>query len=282
MTTTSPLGPATGVQCILITSVPVAPSSTAAPSATAPPAASTTLDTSPTSSPSTAANSLLNSTTTPLVASTTTPSCGSDNPAVSGGLGDFTYANLVTIAAALIAAASVVITLLVNAARGRRDHLATLYANALGAVAEYLEGPYRILRKDGESGTRFAITSKLSDVKTSIDQNQALLRLHAREGVADAYDDFVVAAKREAGKQMHMAWKAAPVTTDDGVNLYVALPRGNTEAARARLVEVMQADLLQRWWSRKSRRRYSTAIQAVADARRPTPESAPGKPGTSA
>ena len=92
-----------------------------------------------------------------------------------------------------------------------REARPTLYGDALGAVSEYLEGPYRILRKDGSAATRFAITSKLSDVKTVIDHHQALMRLHADPGVADAYDLYVNAAKAEAGKQMHDAWGAAAV-----------------------------------------------------------------------
>lgn len=192
------------------------------------------------------------------------PTVGPVAPGATSGLGDFTWTQFVTLTGALIAASGVIITLLFNAAKSRRDALATLYADALGAVAEYLEGPYRILRKDGTATTRVAITSKLSDVKTAIDHNQALLRLHADPGVADAYDAFVRAAKDEAGKQMHAAWTADPVTTDEGVNLHVPLPRGNSEAARARLVAVMQADLKRRWYNRGSHSRYDKAVAAVA------------------
>jgi hypothetical protein len=197
----------------------------------------------------------------------------------NSGLGDFGAAQIVTLTAALIAVSGVIVTLLFNAAKSRRDALATLYADALGAVAAYLEGPYRILRKDGENATRFAITSKLSDVKTSIDHNQALLRLHARDGVADAYDAFVMAAKVEAGKQMQTAWEAPPVTTDEGVNLRVALPRGDSEAARDRLLAVMQADLSRRWYSRSSKERYDEAVQAVADATPALPPAGDSQPG---
>lgn len=194
------------------------------------------------------------------------PAGASLSPDATSGLGDFTWTQVVTLAGALIAAGGVILTLLFNAAKGRRDALATLYADALGAVAEYLEGPYRILRKDGVATTRVAITGKISDVKTAIDHNQALLRLHADLGVADAYDAFVRAAKDEAGKQMHEAWKADPVTTDEGVNLYVPLPRGDSEAARARLLAVMQADLARRWYNPKSNSRYDAAVAAVTAA----------------
>ena len=210
-------------------------------------------------------------TSTTTITPTGAPTGTAHDPAVSGvagntsGLGDFTWANLVTLGAALLAAGGVILTLIINAARSRRDDLKTQYADALGAVAEYLEGPYRILRKDGEKSTRFALTTKMSDVKTAVDHNQALLRLHAPPGVADAYDKYVNAAKGEAGKQMHDAWLVPPITTDDCVNLDVALPRGNSDAARARLVEVMQADLARRWYRPTTKRRYETAIAATQD-----------------
>lgn len=184
-----------------------------------------------------------------------------------GGLGDFTWTQVVTLAGALMAAAAVVLTLVVNARRARRDALATLNANALGAVADYLEGPYRILRKDGTASTRFAITSKLSDVKSAIDHNQALLRLHAKAVVADAYDDYVRTVSWEAGRQMHDAWNAEPVTTDAGVNLNVKLPHDASSAALARLCEVMQADLHWHWYRPKSWERYTRAVKATSDAR---------------
>ncbi|MEV8372655.1 hypothetical protein AB0P21_07950 [Kribbella sp. NPDC056861] len=181
-----------------------------------------------------------------------------------GGLGAFTWAQVVTLSGAFIAASAVVLTLLVNAARTRNESWATLYADALGAVAEYLEGPYRILRKDGQASTRFAITSKLSDVKASIDHSQALLRLHCDPAVADAFDHYVTTAKQEAGQQMHDAWLVDPVKTDAGVNLNVALPRDRSTAARAVLVEVMQSHLRRRWYSSSSRRRYKAAAAAAA------------------
>ena len=186
----------------------------------------------------------------------------------TSGLGDFTWAQVAPLIAALIAAAGVALTLLVNAARARRETLTTLYGDALGAVAEYLEGPYRILRKDGEASTRFAITSKLSDVKTAIDHHQALLRLHAEPLVADAYDLYVSTAKAEAGRQMHDAWNAPAVTTDAGVNLNVALAREESNAKRDLVVEMMQAHLRRRWYKRETRDRYTKAASAVREAHR--------------
>lgn len=182
------------------------------------------------------------------------------------GLGDFTWAHVTVLAASLIAATGVGATLRANAANARRQNLTTLYGDALGAVAEYLEGPYRILRKDGEASTRFAITNKLSDVKTNIDHHQALLRLHAEPLVADAYDHYVNIAKTEAGTQMHDAWEAPAVIQDADVNLDTPLPRDASEQARALAVEMMQAHLRHRWYHADARQRYATAERAVRAA----------------
>jgi hypothetical protein len=196
-----------------------------------------------------------------------------------GGLGDFTWTQAVTLAGALIAASMVVLTLIINAARARRDALAALYADALGAVSDYLEGPYRILRKDGTGTTRFAITNQLSDVKSAIDHHQAMLTLQAPPHIANAYDDYVDAAKREAGRQMHDAWLKDPVNTDAGVNLGVSLPRANSVAARDRLCDLMQADQRYRWFKPWSWRQRTRAIDACVSARSasapPSPHIAP-------
>ena len=62
---------------------------------------------------------------------------------------DWAAAQTVTLTAALIAVLGVAATILTTANRTRREHRAGRYADALSAVGNYLEGPYRIRRKDG-------------------------------------------------------------------------------------------------------------------------------------
>lgn len=191
---------------------------------------------------------------------------GGEASAAAAGFWTVTAGQLIPLVAAIIAAGGVAATLLANAANTRRQNLTTLYGDALGAVSEYLEGPYRILRKDGEAATRFTITGNLSDVKTSIDHHQALLRLHADPVVADAYDHYVTIAKTEAGEQMHHAWKAPPVTRDEGVNLHVSLPRDASNNARKVVVEAMQAHLRYRRRNVATRDRFKKAKSDVNEA----------------
>ena len=197
---------------------------------------------------------------TPTIGPATTPL----TPTTTG-TGGVPWVDIVPVGA-FIALAGVMFTLWVNAARARRDALATLYGNSLGAVAEYLEGPYRILKRDGTASTRFALTSKLSDISTSIDHHGALLRMHAPTEVGDAFDFYVSEVRREAGRQMSRAWEKDPVTTDAGINLGEPLPRDKSHAAREVVLTLMQAHIHRRRYNPSSRSRYTTSIQKAQDA----------------
>ena len=183
-----------------------------------------------------------------------------------GLLDGFTWAQGGTILAAIIAITGVAATIATSAARARRDRLADLFAAALHGVSDYLEGPYRIRRKDGSAERRHAITMTLSETKSAIDHSQALLRLHARAGVADAYDAYYAAAKAEAGQQMHEAWKIPAITTDAEVNLNVAFPRDQSNPLLEKVLQVMQADLAWRWWRPLGRRRYKRTVAAASES----------------
>lgn len=183
--------------------------------------------------------------------------------------------------AACIAAGGVAATIITTSLRARRDRLTDLYADALSGVADYNEGPYRIRRRDGNADQRFDITTKLSDTKSGIDHSQTLLRLHARPGVAGAYDAYVRASQVEAGGQMQTAWAMPPVTTDDEVNLYKPYSRVHSTPFRERVIAVMQADLAYRRWSPGRRKAFRTAT-AAARAAAPTAGDLPLQPGIQA
>lgn len=169
-------------------------------------------------------------------------------------------AQAATVSAALLAITGVAITIFTTSGRSRREQAASLYADALRGVSEYLEGPYRIRRKDGTPEHRNTITAALSDVKSSIDHSGALLRLHRPLGVADAYDRYVAAAAAEAGRQMYDAWKMPAITSDPEVNLEVTYDRTFSESFRAHVVEMMQADLRRRWYRPLTAFRYRRLV----------------------
>ncbi len=163
------------------------------------------------------------------------------------GLGRFTWDHLATIIAG-IGAAFVAAWVAVHGYRrqqqaGRRDQRTAMYAEALRAVEDYLEGPYRIRRRDGGAEQRCQITTWLSDVKSRINYHRALMDLHAPGDVAHYYDEFVQAAQREAGPQMTAAWQAPPTIHDADVPLGQAYDRSMSDRARRRVVDAMRPEL---------------------------------------
>ncbi|MHB1164370.1 MAG: hypothetical protein ACYC90_00330 [Candidatus Nanopelagicales bacterium] len=128
-------------------------------------------------------------------------------------------------------------------AAARRERCAEMYATAVQAVENYLEGPYRVRRRDGSVESRNALTDRLSDIKSSIEYHQTLLRIHGSEDVASAYAGFVEAARADAGAAMTDAWHQPATHTDADVPLMIAMDRSTSDAARARLIRAMKDDL---------------------------------------
>jgi hypothetical protein len=183
----------------------------------------------------------------------------------------FTWAQGGVLAAALIAAGGVMATIVATSGRARRDRLTEVYAEALSGVSQYNEGPYRIRRRTrGHVEQRVVITSSLSDVKARIDHSQNMLDLHARERVAAAYRAYVLASTREAGQQMHEAWKQPGIRNDLEVNLFHPYPRDESEPLRKHALRVMQADLAVRvrkpWTWLAYRKATAAASEAASTA----------------
>lgn len=155
-----------------------------------------------------------------------------------------------TLFAATLAAVVAVVGYVIQRKIARRSERADLYADALGAVEAYLEGPYRIRRKTKDTNNWSALSSALSDCKTAVSHHQALLQLHAPAAVAAAYDQFVSTAVREAGPKMTEAWSMPPLKNPRDVPLGVGYSRTDSDARRAELVDVMSADLdaIGSWW----------------------------------
>jgi hypothetical protein len=160
------------------------------------------------------------------------------------GLNADNWATIIaSIGAALIAALVAVVGYAIQQRAGRREQRATMYAQALQAVEDYCEGPYRVRRRDGSAAARQLLTESLSDIKSRINFHQSWLSIHASAELAAAYTALVKAAQDEAGTQMPAAWAAAPTRKDRDVPLGVGFPRTQTDAAKARVLRLMNEDL---------------------------------------
>jgi hypothetical protein len=150
---------------------------------------------------------------------------------------------IAAVAAGLIAAGVAVLGYSHQQRSARRDQRATGYAEALRAVEDYLEAPYRIRRRDGSSAARMGVATHVSDIQSRISFYTGWLSIHAPHGVQQTYVAFVIAAKKDAGPQMTHAWRSAPTRKDQDVPLGAALPQPRASLARDAVLAAMRRDL---------------------------------------
>ncbi len=132
---------------------------------------------------------------------------------------------------------------LLNQIWARNERRAKAFADALAAVENYLEMPYRVRRRPAsDPETRATLTNQMSDIKAQIAFHQAWLQVEAPQ-VAEAYDDLVHAAQEEGGAQMQQAWQEPLRDTDAAMNLGVAYDRSKSDAARARTLKRMREEI---------------------------------------
>jgi hypothetical protein len=135
------------------------------------------------------------------------------------------------------------VTYALNQRAVRKERRAKTFAEALTAVEEYLEMPYRIRRRpESSSAVRQQLTDEVSGLLARMAFHHAWLQIEA-SAVAGPYALLVATARAEAGAQMSLAWEQPPLTTDSGMNLGDAYPRDRSNAARATCIEVMRRHL---------------------------------------
>jgi len=160
---------------------------------------------------------------------------------------------------------SVSITYWLNQRLARRERQAKAFADALAAVEEYAEMPYRIRRRRGGEEARHELTEVISGVQSRLAHHQALLQLEAPD-VAAAYAALVTETKKQAGRQMQDAWRQPVLAADEMMNLRERYARDKIDAARGACVTVMRSSL------RRIRLGRGTVIPtANSDAPEPPP-----------
>ncbi|HEY0238711.1 MAG TPA: hypothetical protein VGC37_08700 [Friedmanniella sp.] len=159
----------------------------------------------------------------------------------------FAPSDLATVAAAIVGAAIAAVVVVAGYRHQqneqRRGQRATLYAEALRAVEDYLEAPYLIARRDGSHQARMHLVEHISDIQSRIAFYQAHMSIHAPTPVCEAYAEFVTAARREAGLEMTSLWKGKPTRKDSQVPLGARFARPLSDAARDEVARAMRHDI---------------------------------------
>jgi hypothetical protein len=158
----------------------------------------------------------------------------------------WTWAQTAIVLAASLAVVGALVTAvlgyLLNQRAARRERQAKTFAEALSAVEDYAELPYRVRRRSGDVEARLRLTEDISRIQSRIAFYQAWLRIE-EPGVAAAYEALVRSAKRQAGEQMRDAWTHRVRRKDHQMNLLVAYPRDEIDRELAQCVVAMRADL---------------------------------------
>ncbi len=127
--------------------------------------------------------------------------------------------------------------------KARRERKTRAFADALGAVAEYQELPYRIRRRQGsDAATRAAIAERVSDIQVKVTFHLAWLEIES-DAVATAYRNLVAAARRESGQHMSTAWSEPLLADDAAMSLCTGYSTPDTDTARAVCLTKMRAHL---------------------------------------
>ncbi len=209
-------------------------------------AATITAATSTATSTAVATTAVPSTATTSIPTGTGTTSAGSTGCAVDIFTG-WSAGDTATIIAAVLAAV-IAVVLASRTYKGqqrlaRQDQRMTAYAEAMRAVADYLEAPYLIRRRDGTPEARRAITTHISSIQSRIAFYDAWLELHAEKQIHDAFRHYVTEARAEAGPQMTEAWGANATAADADVPLGTAYPHPRADTARTALLVQMKIDV---------------------------------------
>ena len=163
-------------------------------------------------------------------------------PATTPVDGAWGWAQTVALVVPVIAALGAVALWALNQRAARREGRSRTFAAALAAVESYAEMPYRIRRRPGTVEARHELTDKISNIQADIAWHQAWLELEAPT-VAEPYRTLVRTARGQTGAQMQEAWGRDPLRHDRDMNLRIAHPREQIDAARAECLAAMTSAL---------------------------------------
>ncbi len=122
----------------------------------------------------------------------------------------------------------------------RQQERARAYAEAIRAVEDYLETPYRVRRRDGSAAVRWELTESISEIQSRINLHTDWLAINASTRVYETYLAFVRATNAEAGTQMTQMWNGPVTKKDRQVPLGQSLTQPKSVEAKEAVLKAMK------------------------------------------
>jgi hypothetical protein len=150
--------------------------------------------------------------------------------------------SLITVAGILVTGGVAIFGYLHTSRAARRERIAHTLAQAISAVGDYEDLPYRVRRRpSSDPATRSQLSERVSDIHSRLDFHSAWLRISA-PAVAPSYDHLIAEVRWEVGGHIKKAWLEPLIEQDQGMNLSLGAqyqcPR--TEAARDKCIAGMR------------------------------------------
>jgi hypothetical protein len=146
----------------------------------------------------------------------------------------------------VIASFVAVIGYLLNQFSIRNERRSRVYAEALLAVFEYEELPYRIRRRTAEEGSSAAIAQRINDVFERLSFYQAWMTLES-PAVGSAYLDLVKKTQAEGGPHRGNAWSHPPASNDREFHFPHPVYNYHNKLERQLCMQAMRHEM--RFWS---------------------------------
>lgn len=178
------------------------------------------------------------------IATVVTPHPRPGSPSPSAGLpqpfkvdtGGTSITDWIAAGSAVLTFITVIVALLTyrhTKEEAQRQRRATVFAESLQAIEEYMETPYRIRRRPHrDAQARWELTESISAIKARISFHQAWLQTEGLPEAAVAFEALVRAALAEAGPEMTRGWSEPGVKQDEEVPLGQPYTRDAVDRAR--------------------------------------------------
>jgi hypothetical protein len=132
-----------------------------------------------------------------------------------------------TLLAGSIGAAAALLTYAGTQKAKRNDDQRKMYANAMLAVSEFQEMPYRIARRtDDHPETMRQLDERVRQVQERLNYYRFLLRLESPR-VADAFEDLLRKTRDAGNAHRRSAWDGPPMLTPEGRSKRISFPYEN-------------------------------------------------------
>jgi hypothetical protein len=126
---------------------------------------------------------------------------------------------LATIWTGIIAGLVALTGYLLNQSANRRERRSKVFAEALEAIRDYQELPYKIRRRPGSDGkTRAELGRDTGDAVSKLWYYRAWLETESAE-VSAAYRDLIAETKRDGNSYRATAWSEPVIMTDSDARL---------------------------------------------------------------